>query len=295
MTADFRMTSDDEQPPDLSDAFGRSATASLRGLLPPRPRRSSEQDAAGDEGTETGRVPGDPGAGSAPRRRGAPHRADLRARRGHRVRVARPRSETETETEVAPAPPPSTSTGPTRPPRRTPLGARVGERRRDRQPAVGLGPDGVAGARRAVGAGHVASRPGQRAGARGAAPGGQRGRPRPTSHHDSENPPSPRPARSRRARGRHRTAALPSDRAGHADRPCARAGVAIAAARGGPGAGRRRRGLTSSLRRDRSNASAHRDARRWAVLPNAVESWRRRPKHPYGADHCRVSPRWRST
>ena len=43
MTADFRMTSDDEQPPDLSDAFGRSATASLRGLLPPRPRRSSEQ------------------------------------------------------------------------------------------------------------------------------------------------------------------------------------------------------------------------------------------------------------
>ena len=50
MTADFRMTSDDEQPPDLSDAFGRSATASLRGLLPPRPRRSSEQD----EGTEGG-------------------------------------------------------------------------------------------------------------------------------------------------------------------------------------------------------------------------------------------------
>ncbi|WP_433032242.1 PadR family transcriptional regulator [Actinomycetospora sp. CA-053990] len=52
MTADFRMTSDDEQPPDLSDAFGRSATASLRGLLPPRPRRSSEQDEA--EGTGTG-------------------------------------------------------------------------------------------------------------------------------------------------------------------------------------------------------------------------------------------------
>ncbi len=52
MTADFRMTSDDEQPPDLSDAFGRSATASLRGLLPPRPRRSSEQDEA--EGTEGG-------------------------------------------------------------------------------------------------------------------------------------------------------------------------------------------------------------------------------------------------
>lgn len=51
MTADFRMTSDDdEQRPDLSDAFGRSASASLRGLLPPRPRRSAEEDP--EEGTE---------------------------------------------------------------------------------------------------------------------------------------------------------------------------------------------------------------------------------------------------
>ena len=111
MTADFRMTSDDEQPPDLSDAFGRSATASLRGLLPPRPRRSSEQDGAGARAPRApGRVPGDPGAGSAPRRRGAPHRADLRRpTRSRSPESPRSESETEieTETEVAPAPAPA--------------------------------------------------------------------------------------------------------------------------------------------------------------------------------------------
>ena len=45
MTADFRTTPDDEQRTDLSDAFGQPATVSLRGLLPPRPRRGSDQDA----------------------------------------------------------------------------------------------------------------------------------------------------------------------------------------------------------------------------------------------------------
>jgi DNA-binding PadR family transcriptional regulator len=100
VTADFRMTSDDEQPPDLSDAFGRSATASLRGLLPPRPRRGSEQDAAGNEGTE--------GAGT-----GSPEIPAQGARRAAvvplTVRTSAPDevTEPETETETAPAPPPA--------------------------------------------------------------------------------------------------------------------------------------------------------------------------------------------
>jgi DNA-binding PadR family transcriptional regulator len=95
VTADFRMTSDDEQPPDLSDAFGRSATASLRGLLPPRPRRSSEQDSAEDEGTGTG----------------SPEIPAQAARRGAvvplTVRTSAPDEVRETETETAPAPPPT--------------------------------------------------------------------------------------------------------------------------------------------------------------------------------------------
>lgn len=100
MTADFRTTSDDEQPPDLSDAFGRSATASLRGLLPPRPRRSSEQD--GDEGTE--------GTGT-----GSPEIPAQVARRAAvvplTVRTSAPDeatgSEAGTPTEVVPAPAPA--------------------------------------------------------------------------------------------------------------------------------------------------------------------------------------------
>jgi DNA-binding PadR family transcriptional regulator len=46
VTADPSMTADDEQRADLSDAFGRPATASLRGLLPPRPRRGNDQEPA---------------------------------------------------------------------------------------------------------------------------------------------------------------------------------------------------------------------------------------------------------
>jgi DNA-binding PadR family transcriptional regulator len=101
VTADFRMTSADEQPPDLSDAFGRSATASLRGLLPPRPRRSSEQDEAEDEGSGTA----------------SPELPAQAARRGSvvplTVRTSAPDEVTESETEtgtatgVAPAPPPA--------------------------------------------------------------------------------------------------------------------------------------------------------------------------------------------
>jgi len=45
VTADFRTTPDDEQRTDLSDAFGQPATVSLRGLLPPRPRPGTDQDA----------------------------------------------------------------------------------------------------------------------------------------------------------------------------------------------------------------------------------------------------------
>lgn len=44
--SDPRTTADDEQRADLSDAFGRPATASLRGLLPPRPRRGTEEEPA---------------------------------------------------------------------------------------------------------------------------------------------------------------------------------------------------------------------------------------------------------
>ena len=124
MTADFRMTSDDEQPPDLSDAFGRSATASLRGLLPPRPRRSSEQDdgrGRGHRGHRHG-VPGDPGAGSAPRRRGAPHRADLRARRGHEAGRSRIRVRDRGRPQIDVAPAPATVDVPPAPP--APRGAR---------------------------------------------------------------------------------------------------------------------------------------------------------------------------
>ncbi|MDD7966335.1 PadR family transcriptional regulator [Actinomycetospora lemnae] len=46
MTAE---TSTSAEGPDLSSAFGRPAAASLRGLLPPRPRRSVEQDDRADE------------------------------------------------------------------------------------------------------------------------------------------------------------------------------------------------------------------------------------------------------
>lgn len=103
MTADFRMTSDDEQPPDLSDAFGRSATASLRGLLPPRPRRGSEQDAAGDEGTGSPEIP------EQAARRGAVVPLTVRTSAPDEVTESETESETETETEteVAPAPPPA--------------------------------------------------------------------------------------------------------------------------------------------------------------------------------------------
>lgn len=98
MTADFRMTSDDEQPPDLSDAFGRSATASLRGLLPPRPRRSSEQDAA--EGTGTG-SPEIPAQGA---RRAAVVPLTVRTPAPDEVTGAE--SDSDTPIEVAPAPAP---------------------------------------------------------------------------------------------------------------------------------------------------------------------------------------------
>ncbi|MDD7920540.1 PadR family transcriptional regulator [Actinomycetospora callitridis] len=102
MTADFRMTSDDEQPPDLSDAFGRSATASLRGLLPPRPRRSSEQDE--DEGTE-GPGTGSPEIPAQAMRRGAV--VPLTVRTSAPDEVTESETESETPTGVAPAPPPA--------------------------------------------------------------------------------------------------------------------------------------------------------------------------------------------
>ncbi|GAA4867882.1 PadR family transcriptional regulator [Actinomycetospora straminea] len=46
MTAEPSTSAED---PDLSSAFGRPAASSLRGLLPPRPRRSAEQDDRADE------------------------------------------------------------------------------------------------------------------------------------------------------------------------------------------------------------------------------------------------------
>lgn len=104
MTADFRMTSDDEQPPDLSDAFGRSATASLRGLLPPRPRRGSEQDVVGDEGDE-GTGTGSPEIPAQAARRGAV--VPLTVRTSAPDEVTESETETDTPTEAAPAPAPA--------------------------------------------------------------------------------------------------------------------------------------------------------------------------------------------
>jgi len=110
VTADFRMTSDDEQPPDLSDAFGRSATASLRGLLPPRPRRSSEQDGAEGEGTE-----GTEGAGT-----GSPEIPAQEARRAAvvplTVRTPVPDEATESASESGTAVDTPTDVAPARPP-----------------------------------------------------------------------------------------------------------------------------------------------------------------------------------
>ncbi|WP_328303459.1 PadR family transcriptional regulator [Actinomycetospora sp. NBC_00405] len=102
MTADFRTTSDDEQPPDLSDAFGRSATASLRGLLPPRPRRGSEQ--AEDDGTE-GADSGSPEIPAQAARHGAV--VPLTVRTSAPDEVTQSETETETPTRVDPAPPPA--------------------------------------------------------------------------------------------------------------------------------------------------------------------------------------------
>ncbi|MFC5141816.1 PadR family transcriptional regulator [Actinomycetospora rhizophila] len=53
--ADRSERPDGPDGPDLSSAFGRPATSSLRGILPPRPRRSTEQTGAPTP------VPGEPG------------------------------------------------------------------------------------------------------------------------------------------------------------------------------------------------------------------------------------------
>jgi DNA-binding PadR family transcriptional regulator len=106
VTADFRMTSDDEQPPDLSDAFGRSATASLRGLLPPRPRRGSEQDVAGDEG-DKGTGTGSPEIQAQAARRAAVVPLTVRTSAPDEVTETETETETDTPTEAAPAPAPA--------------------------------------------------------------------------------------------------------------------------------------------------------------------------------------------
>ncbi|GAA4919236.1 PadR family transcriptional regulator [Actinomycetospora succinea] len=103
MTAEPSFAAEPSEGSDLSSAFGRPATSSLRGLLPPRPRRSTEQTSDDAEAAEPAE-PAEDGPDDAADETGgaAPGPAeDAAAEAGTPVEEAAPE---ETPADLVPAP-----------------------------------------------------------------------------------------------------------------------------------------------------------------------------------------------